>query len=143
MTRVDFYILRSTEPAQRSVLACRLAEKAYKQDMKVYIHVSGDHDCKLMDNLLWTFRAGSFVPHDTTPVAPGQSSPILIGHSDEPESHTDVLINLAPEVPLFFGRFQRVAEIVDQQEEFLLPGRERYRFYQERGYELHSHKLTP
>jgi DNA polymerase-3 subunit chi len=143
MTRIDFYIVKSTEPSQRSMVACRLAEKAYRQDLKTYIHVSSEHECRIMDNLLWTFRAGSFVPHDITPIVHDPSSPILIGHSDEPGSHTDVLINLAPEVPLFFGRFHRVAEIVDQQEEFLKPGRQRYRFYQERGYELHSHTLTP
>lgn len=142
MTRVDFYVLQTADPAHRNLLACRLAEKAYKQDLKIYIHGSSEHECKVVDTLLWTFRAGSFVPHDLVPVPHGQHSPILIGHSDEPESNTDVLINLAPEVPLFFGRFHRVAEIIDQQEESLKPGRQRYRFYQERGYELHSHKLT-
>jgi DNA polymerase III subunit chi len=52
-----------------------------------------------------------------------------------------VLINLGAEVPQFFGRFERVAELVDQRPELLAQSRERFRFYRERGYELNTHQL--
>jgi DNA polymerase-3 subunit chi len=51
-----------------------------------------------------------------------------------------VLLNLHPEAPDFCGRFQRVAEIVTP--ETRDSGRRRYRFYQERDYELETHKIT-
>ena len=57
---------------------------------------------------------------------------------------TDVLINLAGSVPSFFGRFERVAEIVDQSDAQKQVARERYRFYRDRGYALQSHNVpTP
>jgi DNA polymerase-3 subunit chi len=144
MTRVDFYVLPDADPAQRPLLACKLAEKAYGQGLKVYIHTASEGEAQHLDELLWTFRAGSFLPHAI--VKPGtdtgdEPAPILLGHDHEPAGRTDVLINLGAEVPRFFGRFERVAELVDQRPELLAQSRERFRFYRERGYELNSHQL--
>jgi DNA polymerase-3 subunit chi len=50
-----------------------------------------------------------------------------------------VLVNLHPEPPAFFSRFERLAEVVGADDEQLAAGRARYRFYRERGYELKSH----
>ena len=141
MTRVDFYVLNSTDPKARAVTACRLAEKAYGQGLKVYVHTESEGDSLLLDELMWTFRPGSFLPHAIHTAVQGEAPPVLIGHDHEPTSHTDVLINLGAEIPLFFGRFQRVAELVDQRAELLAQSRERFRFYRERGYELNSHQL--
>jgi DNA polymerase III subunit chi len=63
MTRVDFYVLPDADPAQRPLLACKLAEKAYGQGLKVYIHTATEGEALHLDELLWTFRAGSFLPH--------------------------------------------------------------------------------
>ncbi len=150
MTRVDFYILPDADPAQRPLLACRLAEKACGQGLKVYVHTATEGEALHLDELLWTFRDGSFLPHvlvkGTDPDSArsqteSESAPVLVGHDHEPSTHMDVLINLGMEVPRFFGRFERVAELVDQRPEQLTRSRERYRFYRERGYELNSHQL--
>jgi len=141
MTRVDFYVLPGDRPEERARLACRLAEKAYARGHRIYIHAPDEAATAMLDDLLWTFRQGSFLPHGRIGEADEDSTPILIGHDAEPTRHTDVLINYAHEVPLFFGRFERVAELVDQQPQYLALARERYRFYRERGYELNSHRL--
>ncbi len=52
-----------------------------------------------------------------------------------------MLINLAAEVPLFFSRFERVAELVNEQADTRSQGRARYSFYRERGYPLHTHEI--
>ena len=52
-----------------------------------------------------------------------------------------LLINLAPQVPETFGRYERLAEIVGASTETRERGRERYRFYRERGYTLQTHQL--
>jgi DNA polymerase IIIc chi subunit len=53
----------------------------------------------------------------------------------------DVLISLAPEVPTWFSRFTRIAELVGAAEDDKVRGRERFRFYRERGYPLETHNL--
>jgi DNA polymerase-3 subunit chi len=52
-----------------------------------------------------------------------------------------LLINLAADVPDFFSRYERVAEIVDGNAERRAQSRERYRFYRDRGYQLNSHQV--
>lgn len=144
MTKVDFYILEQQGEA-RNRFACRLAEKAWQQGNKVYIHTASAEQSQRLDELLWTFRAGSFVPHTLDNDNNADSTPIHIGHGDEPQGpqhHDQVLINLAPEVPLFFSRFERVAEVVDQDEEVRTQGRERFRFYRDRGYALENHSIN-
>ena len=54
----------------------------------------------------------------------------------------DVLVNLTLTPPPFFSRFQRLAEIVPADDTPAQAGRERYRFYRERGYELRAHNLA-
>lgn len=140
MTRVDFYVLSDTGQSVE-VLACKLAEKAYGMGHKVFLHVDGPERASRMDDLLWTFRQGSFVPHEIySPNEPPQTQ-VVVGHDPEPEVEPDVLINLAGEVPLFFSRFERVAEIVGPDPDARQASRERFRFYRERGYPMQTHKL--
>lgn len=141
MTRIDFYILKTAAPLEGERFACRLAEKAYDQGHRLYLHVPEEAASRL-DELLWSFRAGSFVPHERLEGGePDPDTPVHIGSGQTPGPHDDVLINLAPEVPLFFSRFQRVAEIVAGDEAQRAAGRERYRFYRDRGYPLKVHDL--
>jgi|TARA_B110000977_G_C10720438_1_gene354983 DNA polymerase-3 subunit chi len=68
----------------------------------------------------------------------GVKSPIHLG-CDGPLHDGGLLINLAFQVPSFFGRFDRVAEIIVGETKDR--GREHYKFYRDRGYPLHHHDL--
>ena len=141
MTRVDFYILEGGASDARQRYVCRLAEKAWQQGNKVYIHTGDPALSARMDELLWTFRQDSFVPHGLDDDPATDEAGIHIGHGEEPRHHDEVLINLSSEIPLFFSRFQRVAEVVDADEQNRKDGRERFRFYRDRGYPLASHSI--
>ena len=142
LPRVDFYILPAEDPAARDLLACRLTEKACKMGHKVYLHTDTAGHARQLDELLWTFRAGSFLPHALADGAPEPAAPILIGSGDAAPPVRDVLINLAAAVPPFFGQFERVAEIVDQSAEVKQAGRERFRFYRDQGCPPESHTIS-
>ncbi len=139
MTRVDFYILPQTDEEARLLFACRLADKAWQLGKRLLLHTASAEVARQLDERLWAFRADSFVPHDVLPAS--QLSPVHIGHSDDSGKHHDLLINLGHEIPAFFSRFERVAEIVTQQPQQLAQSRERFRFYRERGYALETHDL--
>ncbi len=94
-----------------------------------------------MDRLLWTFRQGSFIPHATLERANPSMTPVIISGNDEAGEENDVLINLALEVPNFFSRFERVAELIDKEPELKSAGRARFRFYRDRGYPLNTHDI--
>ncbi len=146
MTRVDFYILADSSPRARDIFACRLVEKAYNLGHGVYIHAADASQAQALDKLLWTFKQNSFLPHGLEGESPDPQVPVIIGHQPRLEDpgqsqQRPVLVNLAPEVPLFFSSFERVAEIVDQSETHKTAGRQRYRFYRDRGYSLESHNI--
>jgi DNA polymerase-3 subunit chi len=139
--RVDFYILSQQAPDARALLACRLAEKIYKLGHTAYIHTTSAEQGQQLDDLLWTFRQGSFVPHGLYPPAADDHSPVLIGWASKPDTQADVLVNMTHDVPDFFERFARIAELVDQNPDTLAKSRIQFRFYREQGCEPQSHRL--
>ena len=140
MTEVDFYLAEETGPAARIHLACRLVAKAYGQQRRVFVHAADEDTARAVDEALWTFQQGSFLPHERGTDPEATPAPILIG--GEPRGETgDVLVNLGEEVPLFFSRFRRVVEVVDGGEAGRTAARRRYRFYRERGYPLRTHPV--
>ena len=141
MTRIDFYVLSSQGDDARLNFACRLTDKAFGLGQHVFLHAGDDLQARRLDDMLWTFKAGSFVPHALAD-ARSEPEPVQIGSGSEPaNAQWDVLINLAHEVPEFFSRYQRVAEVIDEQPERRSQGRDRYRFYKERGYQIHTHNM--
>lgn len=142
MTRVDFYVLPDDLPGSRERFVCRLADIAHRRGQRVYVFTQTEDQVRALDNLMWSFRAGSFVPHEIYPTEVPSDTPILIGHVGVPDNSHEVLINLADNVPSFFSRFERVAEVVNQDASIKHASRERFRFYRDRGYALESHNLT-
>ena len=141
MTRVDFYISDDARSQARELLACRVTDKAWQQQSPVYIHTGSAEQSELVDQLLWTFRDQSFIPHRRISAPQAQRCSILVGHDEPPEQQNSLLINLSDDVPMFFSRFERVIEIVHEQDEAKQRGRERYRFYKDRGYALTTHNI--
>lgn len=141
MTRIDFYLVQDSQPDACSLLACRLTEKAYRMGHRVYINAASGGQLGRLDDLLWTFRAGSFLPHAVVEGMPEEAPPILLGSDTAPQDMDDVLVNLAATVPPWFSRFNRVAELVGADAAARSAARERYRFYQDRGYTLNTHRL--
>ena len=140
MTRIDFYILQHGH-ADTGQFVCKLTEKAYKQGHQVYINVASDQQLRQLDDLLWTFRDGSFLPHGCYRAEENGKQPILLGHAIEPDGPSDVLVNMANDIPAFFSRFNRVAELVGGDDNQRQAARARYRFYKDRGYTLNTHTL--
>ena len=138
MTSAHFYILtKDASPQGAYRLACRLAEKAFLQQLRVYIQVASPEVSLELDELLWSFRDSSFVPHGV-----GDDSPICISHAvHEPEGRYDVLINLSFQLPSFHGQFDRIVEIVTADTSIRQQARERYALYRQLGYPLQTHEV--
>ena len=142
MARIDFYVLQRMDERSRQHFACKLAEKAYKLDNTVYIHTRGPDDSRQIDELLWTFRDGSFVPHGLSIANDGtESSPVVIGNDSEGVAARDLLINLCDETPPFAQSFPRVAEVVTSDENCRRLSRKRYATYRDQGHTINTHKL--
>ncbi len=139
MTEVLFYI--SNTPGIRASLAWRIAEKAWRQQRRVYIHAASEQEAQALDALFWEQPAGAFLPHALLSDDAAAGSPVVLGFGDDPGEHHDVLINLAQTVPDFYSRFTRVAEMICGEENQRASGRARWKFYRDRGYPVQDHRL--
>ena len=145
MTRIDFYVLDSADDARRLTVVCKLAEKAAGTGERVFVHADEVSVLEALDASMWTFRANSFVAHGIVRESEIETldslDPVQLSCA-APASDRTLLINLAREVPLFFSRFERTLEVIDQSDTVRDAGRSRYRFYQDRGYPLKHHALS-
>tara|TARA_B110000046_G_scaffold97621_1_gene105300 strand:- start:90 stop:509 length:420 start_codon:yes stop_codon:yes gene_type:complete len=139
MTLVGFYVVQTSDPGERLQVAARLADKAFQRGHRVFINATDEAQATELNELLWSFRPASFLPHGLH----GQehSETIAIGWGQEPDNHNDLLINLQLGIPSFFSRFARVAEVVTQEPDSLAALRKSWTFYKDRGYQLEKHDL--
>ena len=137
MTEITFYTF-ADDPFD---VARRVAAKAYGQGKQVMIYAPDATSAAAIDRLLWTTPALGFVPHCRDVDALAGETPVLIGTDANALCQADVMINLHAEQPPAFARFERVVEIIGQDEAAREQGRARYRFYQARGYALKTHDL--
>jgi len=140
--RVDFYLLETEEPDVLWLLACRLIEKAHNRGHRVFVYCNHQQEAEKLDELLWTFKDDSFIPHNLLGEGPEPPPPVQIGFDKEPRGFNDILINMAASIPNFFTRFQRVMELVPASEEAKIISREHYRYYRQQGSQLHIHNMT-
>ncbi len=137
-TKIDFHIANTPE---RLLFVCRLIEKNYQQKRRIYIHAETQKEAHDLDELLWTYRDDSFLPHNLYGEGPEPAPPIQIGFGTTPEKQQDILLNLSATVPVFYTQFQRVFEIVVSSEPALQEiSREHYRFYRGQGCEITTYK---
>lgn len=142
MARVDFYVLSQSGEQAKQLFACRLAEKAYRLDNTVHIHAGDPASAERIDELLWTFRDGSFVPHHfARPGADASASPVSIGCDPDAAKDRDLLINLADDIPACASAFPRIAELVTSDPESKQLSRRRFVTYRDQGHDLDTHNV--
>lgn len=142
MPSVDFYILASHQPQHRLQLAYRLIHKAYQQRHRVYIQAENEMQAQHLDDTLWLETVSLFLPHAREDQNPHPATPVRIGYGALTTTENDILLNLSPEIPLFYAQFKRILEIGNQHPEQIGYLRQHYRFYQQQGYPIHHHPLS-
>jgi DNA polymerase-3 subunit chi len=135
LTTIDFFT-NATEPLK---LAAKIVAKAYRQHGSVRVLTPDAATTGALDRLLWIEPPHAFLPHCRMESPLAAETPIWIDEALAHSGAAAVLVNLHPEPPPFFSRFERLVEVVGTSEAELLAGRARYRFYRERGYELKLH----
>ncbi|MBI5431188.1 MAG: DNA polymerase III subunit chi [Nitrosomonadales bacterium] len=138
MTKVDFY----TGSKDKLRTACQLSHKAMQNGVRTVISAPDAATGDALDKLLWHYPATAFIPHCRSNAAEAEQMPVVLNHGGEKFPHHDLLISLHSECLPFFSRFERVIEIVGTDAEDSRLGRERYKFYKDRGYELRHIDLT-
>lgn len=130
--KVEFYVLPSTQTADRLNAACRLAHKSWRAGFMTFIRCADSQQQNQLDELLWTFRRHSFIPHALH--ADNITAPVVLAVNERPQHTPCVLINLHTEISTHLDCFNRVIEIVNQEPELLQICRQNFVRYRELGY---------
>lgn len=139
---IDFYLLKDTQATAAAMLACRLAEKAYGHGNSAFIYCDNAQNADAINQLLWTFKEDSFIPHARAGTSAEKEAPIVIGSDLTATTHDyDILINLHPQVNTAHVKFSRILDIVANDPMLKEHGRQRYRYYREAQYPLNLHEL--
>ncbi|MDH5484791.1 MAG: DNA polymerase III subunit chi [Gammaproteobacteria bacterium] len=141
MSRVDFYILPDTQRTSQQQFACKLAEKAWQQGNRILIQTASADESHIIDELLWTLKQDSFIPHAVLNTSSNDDNPILISHEAANDGQFQLMINLTTTIAEQ-DRFERIAEILNQDEASKQMGREHYKLYRNQGYDLNHHDMS-
>ncbi|MBN8453548.1 DNA polymerase III subunit chi [Accumulibacter sp.] len=132
MTKVFFY----HNAADRVATAASLIARTVGQKKALLVYVPDAAVAAALDRHLWLHPPTGFVPHVDIDSPLAAETPVVIANRLDAIDRDERLFNLAPDVPPGFSRFNSLIEIVGQGDEERLAGRERARFYRDRGYEI-------
>lgn len=141
MICVDFYILPDDQTASLQNYTCKLAEQHWQSGKRVLIQTDTADESQLLDELLWSVRADSFIPHGIASLEPSdQQQPILISHQKVNDNNFQCIINLSSR-PADLSDGVSIEEILNQDEHRKQAGRQNYKTYRDAGYTLKHHTL--
>jgi len=84
-----------TRTAEQPVAVCRWVERFYDQGKRVQVAAGSAPAAQNLDQLLWTFAQGSFIPHRIGPAgstANEGAEPVIITLEESPIAGMTVLI---------------------------------------------------
>jgi DNA polymerase-3 subunit chi len=138
VTQIFFY----HNAIDRIAAAAALLGKAYRQGKAVLVYAPEANLAEALNRHLWTTPPTGFVPHvsGTSPLA--EETPIVITADVTASAQNERLLNLSAEVPPAFSRFTSVIEVIGQDDEDRRAGRERAKFYKDRGYAIQYFDLA-
>lgn len=139
MTQIFFY----HNAADRIAAASALIGKAFLQNKTLVVYAPDAEVAGALDRQLWMVPATGFIPHvrGDSPLA-GQTPVLIADRLESVDGLPQRLINLSSEIPPGFSRFASVIEVVGLPDDERLAGRERVKFYKDRGYEIKYFDLS-
>ena len=138
MTQIDFHV----NTPDKLLHACKVVRKAYNAGKRVVCYSSSTQTLEQLDKALWSFSPLDFLPHVFASNPLAKDTPIVLTTDGQGIEHHEVLLNLDAQWPAFFSRFERLIEVISLEDEDKVAGRERFKFYRDRGYPLNLHDLS-
>jgi len=138
--QVDFYLLGESSPGAEK-LACRLALMALEREQKIFIITTSDASSEQLDELMWQYPEGRFIPHAIAGAQDAGKAPVNIG-TLAGLSPADVVINLSPEAVPQPERYSRLLEIVPYADNEKEASRVKFRIYRNQNLNPQTHEIN-
>ena len=132
MTQIFFY----HNAGDRIAAVAALIGKAVAQKKSLLVYAPDNELADTLDRHLWLYPPGGFLPHVRGNSPLTGETPVVIASTLDDQAHNERLFNLSTEIPGAFSRFTSVIEVVDRSDTERRAGRERVKFYKDRGYAI-------
>ena len=140
MPRADFYLIDKPQFRENPLLlVCKLVQHAYSAQQPTLILARDFGQAEALDGALWEFDEDAFIPHQLAGDDDDDAIAVLIVPPGQETADRPLVINLRDTVAP--GRYQRVLEVVPAETDAREGSRQRWREYQQRGFELHKHDM--
>lgn len=140
MAQATFYLI--AKPRFRGDplrLVCELARRAFESGQRALILARSVEQAEQLDEKLWDFDESAFVPHQIAGDEDDTITPVLIVAPGVQTPDRTLVINLRDECAP--GRFERVLEVIPDDEAQRAGSRERWKAYKVAGIEVAKHDM--
>lgn len=137
--QVDFYVLAVSAPSAGH-LACRLSLRAWEEGHRVSVLTATEDDARQLNELMWDFPTGRFLPHELGPACDAAPVAIVFTPNLIPPDR-EVVVNLCAEAVPDPARFRRLLEIVPADAGMRESSRAKFRAYRSLGLSPNHHDM--
>lgn len=138
MARVDF----AFGAADRLRAACGVVRKHYQAGHSVVVYSRDAPLLERFNQMLWGVAPTAFVPHVFVDDPLAAQTPVLLTSMPPAAEPKAWLLNLDAQCPPGCEQFERVLEIVSQEEEEIRAARERWKQYKSQGHDVLAHDIS-
>ena len=138
MARIDFAFGAS----ERLRAACEVVRKHYQAGHPVVVYSRDKPLLERFDQMLWGVAPTAFVPHVFADDPLAAQTPVLLTSAPPVARPEAWLLNLDTQCPPGCEQFERVLEIVSQDENETQAARERWKQYKADGHEIQAHDIS-
>ena len=133
--KVDFYVYELSDYQFYQRLVCNLVEEAYIQENNILLLCENEQSCENLDELLWTFKDISFIPHEKKKL----KNKILTQHIHiTKKKQSLILMNLTYSFPDSFETYDRVIEMSGYDENSRQKARLNFKRYKTMNFEINT-----
>ena len=133
-----YFIVLNSDIKKRII--CDLTEKCYNESKKIVLYVQKPEEAEQLDNVLWTWKQSSFIPHvyvscmDRT-----YPEPVVITNDIAENSDFQILLMVNPSPGDIIQKFRKVIDFAEKYDVRLLEAsRERFRAYKAQNVNIHT-----
>jgi DNA polymerase-3 subunit chi len=140
MTQIQFYHLTTT-PLERALP--KLVEKAYGSRMKTLLVADSETRVEQLNQLLWTYDPGSFLPHGSMKDGEAEKQPVLLSTEIETPNKATLLLVTDGRTPTEPEKFERILDMFDGNDPQAVDNaRTRWKQYKDRGHAISYMRQT-
>ncbi|MBS0557639.1 MAG: DNA polymerase III subunit chi [Proteobacteria bacterium] len=140
MPRADFYLIAKPRFRDDPLrLVCELAKRALESGQATLILARSVEQAEALDEKLWEFDEAAFIPHQLAGDDDDALTPVLIVPPGVATPDRAMVINLRDDAVA--GIFERVLEVVPDDETQRAGSRERWKAYKAAGIEIAKHDM--